>query len=144
MDHEPSDRSPSVPSHKETSYPLHKLVAAVARADTEGIVVALAEVGFPSDRVEVITAEDVPGLDEPIGGTGLHGLLTRLQLSLGDDLDELEQARSELMYGHALIQVMVDGMDEQERAREVLSQHGGHAIRYFGRWTITSLEGDAH
>ena len=27
---------------------------------------------------------------------------------------------------------------------EDLREHGGHAMRYFGRWTITSFEGDAH
>jgi hypothetical protein len=48
------------------------------------------------------------------------------------------------MYGHALVLVMVDGTDEQERAHAVLREHGGHAMRYFGRWAITSLEGDAH
>jgi hypothetical protein len=35
-------------------------------------------------------------------------------------------------------------MVEQERAHAVLHEHGGHAMRYFGRWAITSYEGDAH
>lgn len=70
-------------------------------------------------------------------------MLTRLRLSSGDDLDELEQARRELGYGHALIQVLVHGDGEQDRAQAILSQHGGLALRYFGRWTITTLEGNA-
>ena len=144
MDNNPQDRKPSASHRGRPSYPLHKLVAAVARTETEGVAAALTDAGFASDRIEIVTAEDVPGLDEPIGGTGIHGFLTRFNLSLGDDLDELEQARQELMYGHALVLVMVDGTDEQERAHAVLREHGGHAMRYFGRWAITSLEGDAH
>jgi hypothetical protein len=144
MDNEPRDRTSSAPGRRRPPYPLHKIVAAVARDETDGVVAALGDAGFARDRVEVVTADDVPDLAGPVGGTGLRGLLTRLNLSLGDDLDELEQARQELMYGHSLVLVMVDGGAEQERARTVLHQHGGHAMHYFGRWTITTLEGDAH
>ena len=144
MDNEPQDRTPPASHRDRRPYPLHKVAAAVAPAETDGVVAALAEAGFAPDRIEVVTAEDFPGLDEPIGGTGLRGFLTRLSLSLGDELDELEQARRELAYGHALVLVMVDGTAEQQRAHAVLREHGGHAMRYFGRWAITSLEGDAH
>lgn len=144
MDDEPRDHTPSVPAHGRPPYPLHKIVAAVASAETDGVVNALGDAGFTRDLIEVVTAEDVPGLDEPIGGSGLRGLLTRLNLSIGDDLDEFEQARQELMYGHTLVLVMVQGDVEQNRAHAVLRQHGGHAMHYFGRWAITTLEGDSH
>ena len=120
------------------------MAAAIARDMTDGVVAALKDAGFAPDRIEVVTAEDVSDLDEPIGGSGIRGFLTRFSLSLGDDLDEIEQARRELTYGHALVLVMVDGMAEQDRAHAVLREHGGHAMRYFGRWAITSYEGDAH
>lgn len=137
------DAAPSPPPQRRLGYPLHKVVAAVERAEADGIVAALGEAGFDRDRVEVITAEEVQGLTEPIGGFGLHGLLTRLQLSVGDDLDELELVRRELVYGHALVQVLVRGDEELERARVILGGHGGHAMRYFGRWTIAPLDGGA-
>src|SRR5918995_597778 len=117
--------------------------AAIDRNQRDAVVAALTDAGFAPDRIEVVTADDVPGLDEPIGGSGIRGFLTRLNLSLGDDLDEFEQARQELKYGHALVLVMVDGMAEQDRAHAVLREHGGHAMRYFGRWTITTYEDDA-
>jgi hypothetical protein len=120
------------------------VAAAIARDMTDGVVTALKDAGFTGDRIEVVTSEDVSDLDEPIGGSGIRGFLTRFSLSLGDDLDEIEQARHELSSGHALVLVMVDGMAEQERAQAVLREHGGHAMRYFGRWAITSYEGDAH
>jgi len=111
---------------------------------TGGVVTALNDAGFTPDRIEVVTAEDVADLDEPIAGSGIRGFLSRFSLSLGDDLDEVEQARHELTYGHALVLVMVDGMDEQERAHAVLREHGGHSMRYFGRWAIATYDGDAH
>jgi len=125
-------------------YPLHTIVAAVERAETDRVVSALGEVHFARGRVEVFTAEDVPGLDQPIGGAGLRGFLTRLSLSMGSDLDEIEQARRELAYGHALVSVPVHDDVERHRAHAILREHGGHAMRYFGRWTIATLEGDAH
>ena len=142
MDDQTLGRTQPASRRSGQQYPLHKVVAAVPRDQTDGVVTALEEAGFARDRIEVVTKEDVPDLDVPIGGTGIRGLLTRFSLSLGDDLDELEQARQELMYGHTLVLVMVDGMAEQERAHAVLHEHGGHAMRYFGRWAITSYEDD--
>ena len=144
MDNEHQDRTPPSRGPGRGPYPLHKVAAAVPREETDGVVTALTDAGFAPDRIEVVTADDVPGLDEPIGGSGIRGFLTRFSLSLGDDLDEFEQAQQELKYGHALVLVMVDGMTEQERAHTVLHEHGGHAMRYFGRWAITTYEGDAH
>jgi hypothetical protein len=40
--------------------------------------------------------------------------------------------------------VQVDATDEQERAHDVLHEHGGHSIRYFGRWAITTYDDDTH
>jgi hypothetical protein len=144
MDNDPQDRTPPAPGPGRRPFPLHKVAAAIAPTDRDGVVAALEEAGFARDRIEVVTSEDVSDLDEPIGGSGIRGFLTRFSLSLGDELDEIEQARRELTYGHALILVMVDGMAEQDRAHAVLHEHGGHAMRYFGRWAITSYEGDAH
>lgn len=128
----------ATPQHRLT-YPLHQIVAAIARSDTDKVVTLLGDAGFPRDRIEVIVAEDVPRLEEPVGGSGIHRFLVRLQLSMGDDLDQLERARRELMNGHALVEVLVHGHQEQERVGAILSQHGGHAIHYFGRWTITPI-----
>ena len=140
LDNDSHDRKSPAPGPGRRPFPLHKVAAAIARDMTDGVVTALNDAGFTPDRVEVVTAEDVSDLDEPIGGSGIRGFLTRFSLSLGDDLDEIEQARRELTYGHALVLVMVDGMAEQERAHAVLHEHGGHAMRYFGRWAITSYD----
>src|SRR5215217_6994287 len=128
MDNEHQDRTTPSRGPGRGPYPLHKVAAALARDETDGVVAALTDAGFSPDRIEVVIADDVPGLDEPVGGSGFRGFLTRFNLSLGDDLDELDQARRELMYGHALVLVMVQGTDEQEQAHAVLREHGGHAM----------------
>jgi hypothetical protein len=144
MTNEPQDRKPPAPGPGRGPFPQHKVAAAMARDMTDGVVTALEDAGFARDRIEVVTAEDVSDLEEPIGGSGIRGFLTRFSLSLGDELDEIEQARRELTHGHTLILVMVDGMAEQDRAHAVLREHGGHSMRYFGRWAITTYDDETH
>src|SRR5215217_5278392 len=105
MDNDSHDRKPPAPGPGRRPYPLHKVAAAVAPDTTDGVVAALEEAGFASDRIEVVTADDVSDLDEPVGGSGIRGFLTRFSLSLGDNLDEIDQARHELTHGHALVLV---------------------------------------
>jgi hypothetical protein len=142
MDHEPGDHTRPALRQRRLTYPLHKIVAAVGRSDADIVAAALGDAGFGRDRIEIVTADEVKGLGDPIGGSGLRRLLVRLQLSLGDDLDELEAARQDLMSGYALIQIRVHGHEEQVRAHAILRQHGGHDVHYFGRWTITPLIAD--
>jgi hypothetical protein len=81
---------------------------------------ALCQAGFALDRIEVIVVEEIPRLEEVAGGSGLHRFLVRLLLIRGDDLDDMELARRELMNGRALIQVAVSDFDEQCLALSVL------------------------
>lgn len=137
------NRTPeNAPVRRRKPYPRHKIVAALERAETDGVVEELGNAGFARDRIDIFTAEDVRELDEPIGGSGLRGFLTRLNLSLGADLDEFERSELELSSGHALVLVEVHGGAEHERAYDVLRRHGGHSMRYYGRWTIAVLESD--
>ena len=130
---EPTAAEPFLPR-----YPLHRLVAAVAPESLDQATAALAEAGLGTDRVDIVTAADVSGLDGPVGGTGFRAHLTRFGLSLGDELDDLEEARQELQDGHTLIMVLVHNDGERDRAEQVLRTHGGHAMRYFGRWSVTT------
>lgn len=124
-------------------YPLHRLVAAVAPESLEPASTALAAAGLGPDRIKVVTAADVSDLDGPVGGTGFRAFLTRFGLSLGDELDEIEVAHQELRDGHTLIMVLVHNDRERNTAEELLRAHGGHAMRYFGRWSVTTYEDGA-
>lgn len=140
MDHELVDHTRPASPHRRMTDPLHKIVATVARFGTDVVAAALDETGSARDRVEIISAEEVKGLGESLGGSWLRRVLVRWQLTLADDLDELERARQEPLFGHALIQVRAHGNEEQVRAHAILSQDGGHDMHYFGRWTITSID----
>ena len=74
MEKKPQDRTPHA-SHKggRPPYPLFKVVAAVPLTEIDGVVAGLSDAGFARDRIEVVTSDDVTGLDEPIGGSGIHG-----------------------------------------------------------------------
>lgn len=144
MPNEPAGHSSSASSQHQFSYPLHKVVAAVEPARMNQVAAALAAAGVDGDHVEIVTADDAPMSDEPIGGSGLHGFLTRFGLSLGDNLDALEQARGELSRGHVLVLVAVHDDAERMRVHDILREHGGHSMRYFGHWTITTLDGGTH
>lgn len=144
MHNHPPDHSSSAPSRYQPSYPLHKVVAAVEPARLDEVAAALAEAGLDGDRIEIVTADDATAIDEPIGGSGIRGFFERLGLSLGDDLDALQQARAELSQGHALILVAVHDDAERTRVHDILLEYGGHSMRYFGHWTITALDGGTH
>lgn len=143
MHNHSSGHTPSAPSQHRPSYPLHKVVAAIEPARQEQIAAALTAAGLASDHIEIVTAADAP-VDEQIGGSGIRGFIARLGLSLGADLDAAEQARSELSRGHALILVAVHDDAERVRVHDILREHGGHSMRYFGHWTITTLDGGTH
>lgn len=126
-----------VPPQHRLTYPPEKIVAAVGRSDTDRIVTALEAIGFARDRVEIISADEVKGLGGANAEPGLYRLLVRLDVSLADDLTELERARQDLAAGYALVQVRFQGDEEHVRAHAILNQHGSHAMHYFGRWAIT-------
>jgi hypothetical protein len=104
------------------------------------VTAALTEAGFAEDQIQIMTAADVEGMESPLDRTGIRGLVGRFLLSLGDDLDEVEQMRQELAAGHVLVFVPVEGDEERERVRGIFRDHGGHSIRHYGHWTITPLD----
>jgi hypothetical protein len=140
MANENRDAVSPAPAHKHRSFPVDKVGAAIDPSDLTRVLEALEAAGFPRDQINVMTAADVPDLDQPIGGSGLRGLLRRLNLDLGYELQELEDAREELKRGHTLILVPAGSDAEQEQAHAILRQHCGHHLRYFGRWTVRELE----
>ena len=59
MDNDSHDRKPPAPGPGRRPYPLHKVAAAIAPTDRDGVVAALEEAGFARDRIEVVTAEEL-------------------------------------------------------------------------------------
>jgi hypothetical protein len=113
---------------------------AVDAKAVDNVAAALTAAGYGNDQVEVVHASDVEGMETPLNRAGLRGLVGRFVLSLGDDLDQLEQIRQELAAGHVLVMVNVEKDEDRMRVRDILREHGGHSIRHYGHWTITSLD----
>lgn len=139
MDATPRDRSSSEAG--ESLGPLEgKVIGAVQPTVVSEVTAALEAAGFPADEIDVVTSEDIAALDAPIDRPGLSGLVSRFVFSIGDDLDEIQQAREELAAGLILIGVAADGDESVHRVRDILREHGGQSIVHFGRWTITTFE----
>lgn len=100
----------------------------------------LAAAGFPADATGVLEGGAAARRFRDLGGDpGPWGLLQRLSLSMGADLDLARQAEQELLAGNALVEIAVEDAAAKQRAGDVLQRHGGHFIKYFDRWTIETL-----
>ncbi|HEU5430778.1 MAG TPA: hypothetical protein VFU81_03895 [Thermomicrobiales bacterium] len=119
--------------------PENEIVGAVARDDLGPAVSDLIDAGFAP--IGILGGEGALRRIEATirGGDGLGGLLNRLALNMGGDMDKLRQAAEELRAGHVLIDVEVADDAAKDRARDILQRHGGHFITYFGRWSMETL-----
>ena len=139
MDATPRDRSSSEDGESLGSLE-GKVIGAVQPTVVSEVTAALEAAGFPADEIDVVTSEDIAALDASIDRPGLSGLVSRFVFSIGDDLDEIQQAREELAAGLILIGVAADGDESVHRVRDILREHGSQSIVHFGRWTITTFE----
>ena len=119
-------------------YPTNRVFAAVDPQQLSALVPALIDAGFAP--IGILAGEaGLRRLQQTAGGSGIGGLLRRIQMSVGGDLDYVAQAQEALKQGRALVDVEVDGDTAKHRAREVFLQHGGERIAYFSAWTIETL-----
>lgn len=135
MDETAQDRAP-----REIGPPEGKVIGAVEPNTCAVVVVALADAGFPANEIDVVTAAD---LDMMMENRSLHNRLQnfveRFVLSLGEELNPLEELRSMARDGHTLIGVPVEGDEAVHRAAKVLRDHGAHEVTHFGRWSTRTL-----
>ena len=119
-------------------YPTNRVFAGVDPQQLSALVPALIDAGFAP--IGILAGEaGLRRLQQTAGGSGIGGLLRRIQMSVGGDLDYVAQAQEALQQGRALVDVEVDGEAAKDRAREVFLQHGGERIVYFSAWTIETL-----
>jgi hypothetical protein len=133
--------STNVPETKADAplpYPTNRVIGAVATDQLGDLVPDLVAAGFAP--IGILAGEGgLRRLRGTGGGDGLTGLLRRFAMSTGGDLDHVRRAEQEVRDGRALVDVEVDDDDEKERAREILTRHGGNNIVFFGQWTIETL-----
>jgi hypothetical protein len=131
---QPSDNSGAGP----LDYPTNRVFGAVDPQQLSALVPALIDAGFAP--IGILAGEaGLRRLHQTAGGSGIGGLLRRIQMSVGGDLDYVAQAKETLEQGRALVDVEVEEDAAKDRAREVFLQHGGERIVYFSAWTIETL-----
>jgi hypothetical protein len=138
MDEPKAERPVNTPGRRVEALE-NEVVGAVGRDAVGPAVCDLIDAGFAP--IGILAGEGgLRRVEATIsGGAGLGGLLNRLALSMGGDMDKLRQAAEELRAGNVLIDVEVAGDDAKNRARDILQRHGGHFITYFGRWSMETL-----
>jgi hypothetical protein len=133
-----STNVPETKADEPLPYPTDRVIGAVATDRLGDLVPDLVAAGFAP--IGILAGEGgLRRLRGTGGGDGLTGLLRRFAMSTGGDLDHVRRAEQEVRDGRALVDVEVDDDDEKERAREILTRHGGNNIVFFGQWTIETL-----
>ena len=103
---------------------------------------ALEQSGFGEDEVDVfVGANGASTLD--FSGEH-HGrwvrLLRELERVFADQVDVYDEANEILRSGGSLVAVFTEGDDAKKtRAAELLKNHGGREVLYWGTWTLDRL-----
>ena len=128
-------------SGRPRTYPAHHVTAAIDAAAVDAVREDLAAAGFGADRITIHRKDDEEShrFRDAVEAPGVLGSVRRFALSLGADLELIREAEAELDAGDVLIEVEIHDESEKLRVRDVLLEHGGHFIHYFGSWTIETL-----
>jgi hypothetical protein len=110
-----------------------------AETSMADVLSALVAAGLTRGHFEIMTHEALPGSREH-GETDLHGWLTRLALSFGDIHDEATHAQLDLARGSELISIFFHGNGKQDHDEELPSSRAANSVRFFGRWSPTTID----
>jgi hypothetical protein len=59
---------------------------------------------------------------------------------LGDiESKNLQEYQQELLSGHFVLAIQVADEDKRTQALNIIKSHGGHAVTFYGRWTVEGL-----
>jgi predicted O-methyltransferase YrrM len=130
-------------SARAIGYPTNRLLAVID--DPKAAAAALAALkaaGFADRDLEVLRGEE--GADRMDGTGQVSGWLGRLRrafdFTLMDQLVDFAAYERALRDGRAVVTIHVHGDAPKEAAHQVLKQHGGHFINYYGRFATEELD----
>jgi hypothetical protein len=109
----------------------------------EAAVRALTGGGFLESEVTVTCG--VERADLLRGSTGRSGLIGRVLQVVdrfgggGEEMDARHQYEQALRDGHLNVLVLAPTEERKRLAADILRQHGGHFINFFGRLTVEKL-----
>jgi hypothetical protein len=122
-------------------YPEDRVVGLIdGPQDIRAAVDALSEAGYAGEDVTVLCGPSgLERLDADGSRHGLLGRLIRLVQNYGLEREQLRHVEEELRRGHFAVSVRVPDDASKRRAADLLAEHGGHYLHYYGRWDIEQL-----
>lgn len=101
----------------------------------------------PSDAVRAVDMLRAAGFEPQVlyGEPGVerinnaNGLASIVQQFFGYEADHTERHLAELDAGHVLVLVQSDNDETTNRIHDILTEHGGHFVNYYGTWTTRTL-----
>ncbi len=124
---------------RKLHYPTHQVIGSFG-GSTAAVIAALTVAGLPPQPTNILAGDaDAGRMRDAIGGTGIGGLLHRVRLGLGANLDNIRRAERQLAAGRTLVGVVVDGTEAKERAVAILRQHGAFSVTHFANGTIETI-----
>jgi hypothetical protein len=128
------------PRHDGLNYPVGHLVGVLRTAEeAEQAAQSLYAADFTD--IEILEGSAARAVIES-EERAVHPLTRaweRLSLYLSDETDARQAALEALSEGHAIVMVSASDDAQEDQAKRILQAHGGRALRYFGRWSITEF-----
>jgi hypothetical protein len=104
--------------------------------ELQATVVELNKAGFGKDAIDVLCGKE--GADR-LDATGeKHGLMAQLYRFF-EEAENLRGYEQNLLSGHFLIAVKAAEEAKRAHALTILKSHGGHRVKFYGKWTIEGL-----
>jgi len=125
--------------------PTDKVVGIIDDAnDTKGALHDLKAAGFTAEEVELLT-DDTGARRIDLGDISQEVLVhifrsTQKVPAYYDAPGLLKRIEQELVDGHYFVAVYPEDATSRQRAHEILKNHSGHFINYYGRWAAQALE----
>jgi hypothetical protein len=101
---------------------------------------ALATAGFAAETEVFHGEEGAHRIDASGANHGRLAQLRRLHQKTTVEREHAEQYEQAVLQGYCVIAVHTSDPDQREQARQVLKEHGGHFINYYGRFAIRKLD----
>ena len=123
-------------------YPTNKLIGVVATPEElQATITELNKAGFEENEIDVLCGKE--GADRLDVSGKYHGLLARLYRYVGrlGDIESknLQEYEQELLNGDYVLAIQVPDEDKRMQVLNVIKSHGGHAVTFYGRWTVEGL-----
>src|SRR6187401_3779451 len=127
-----------MPTKRSLTYPTDHLLAVFDDpGDAAAAAAELGRSGFATSDITILRGgEGVERLEPSTGGTGLWTRLLRaVQYMTMDQMPDFPAYVAALRDGRAILAVHVPGGHERRiEARDVLEQHRGHFMNFFGKY----------